>query len=57
MIRYNEKGWKNEVILNIWKNFGFYMVVIFKMFCLGKMNKYVLIKNLKVIYIMEWVKG
>lgn len=57
MIRYNEKGWKNEVILNIWKNFGFYMVVIFKMFCLGKMIKYVLIKNLKVIYIMEWGKG
>lgn len=44
MIRYNEKGWKNEVILNIRKNFGFYMVVIFKMFRLGKMIKYVLIK-------------
>lgn len=57
MIRYNEKGWKNEVILNIRKNFGFYMVVILKMFRLGKMIKYVLIKNLKVIYIMEWVKG
>lgn len=36
MTRHNEKGWKNEVILNIRKNSGLHMVVTFKMFRLGK---------------------
>lgn len=57
MTRHNEKGWKNEVILNIRKNSGLHMVVTFKMFRLGKMIKYALIKNLKAIHTMEWGKG
>lgn len=47
MTRHNEKGWKNEVILNIRKNSGLHMVVTFKMFRLGKMTKYALIKLLR----------
>lgn len=57
MTRHNEKGWKNEVLLNIRKNSGLHMVVTLKMFRLGKMIKYALIKNLKAIHTMEWVKG
>lgn len=33
------------------------MVVTLKMFRLGKMIKYALIKNLKAIHTMEWGKG